>query len=313
MSFRHLLFPIAPDQRLDNDFQEAFQIAESQSAKVTLVTVIENLEELKEISKYSNKVSNLLDDVKATSHQFLEKQTEILKAKYPNIEFSTTVRIGIPFIEIIKLADEVQASMIVINSLREHKTQASERGSTTRFLMRKSGLPVWSNSPHRAPLRRIAVAVDVSFDEQASFNEKIVSLALEICALTGAELILLHAWNMDLAGFFQKWGSYRDLDIESISQDIQLERAERMKLLVNPNANSSVSQQFKLLKGEPKSVIPRFVIDNKIDMVIMGSLERTGIAGFLMGHTAESMLDKLPCPVITLKPDEFHSPVLDNN
>ncbi|UTV30805.1 universal stress protein [Photobacterium atrarenae] len=310
MSFRHLLLPVAPEQPLRDDFQAVLQIADTLSAKVTLVTVIEKLDELKEISQYSCTALGLLDEATKSSHQALEKHVQLLKTKYPNIRFSAVVRLGIPFIEIIKAADEFEASMIVIDTHRQDKTQACQRGSTTRHLMRKSALPIWSNSTHDAPIRRIAVAVDVASQEQTTFNEKILSLALEVCALTGAELILLHAWRLELEGFFRKWGSYRELDVDLISKDMRTDRAERMKSLLAPHSHSPVKQQMKLLEGEAKAVIPRFVTEQAIDMVIMGSLSRTGIAGFLMGNTAESMLDKLTCSVLTLKPDAFRSPVL---
>lgn len=310
MSFRHLLLPVAPDQPLEGSFQEVLQIADAQSAKVTLVTVIEKLDELKEISQYSCTALGLLDEATKSSHQALEQHVQFLKAKYPNIRYSAVVRLGIPFIEIIKAADEFEASMIVIDTHRQNKTEACQRGSTTRHLMRKSAIPIWSSSTHNASIRRIAVAVDVASPEQVSFNEKILSLALEACALTGAELILLHAWRLDLGGFFHKWGSYRDLDVDLISKEMRTDRADRMKSLLAPHTRSPVKQQMKLLQGEAKAVIPRFVMEESIDMVIMGSLSRTGVAGFLMGNTAESMLDKLTCSVITLKPDAFRSPVL---
>lgn len=310
MSFRHLLLPVAPDQSPGEAFQEVLQIADTQSAKVTLVTVIEKLDELKQISQYSSTALGLLDKATKASHQALEQHLQTLKAKYPKIQFSAYVRLGIPFIEIIKAAHEIDVSMIVIDTHRQNKTDACQRGSTTRHLMRKSALPIWSGSQHHTPIRRIAVAVDVASPEQGEFNEKILSLALEICALTGAELTLLHAWRLELGGFFRKWGSYRELDVDLIATEIRADRAERMKSLLAPHAHSPVKQQMKLLEGEPKAVIPRFVMEQSIDMVVMGSLSRTGIAGFLMGNTAESMLDKLACSVITLKPDAFRSPVL---
>ncbi|MDV5168314.1 universal stress protein [Photobacterium rosenbergii] len=311
MSFRHLLLPVAPDQPLGDAFQEVLQIADSQSAKVTLVSVIEKLDELKEIARYSSKVMGLLDEATKTSRQTLEGHVQLLKAKYPKITFSVLVRLGIPFVEIIKAADELQASMIVIDTHRQNKTEACQRGSTTRHLMRKSALPIWSSNSHQSPISRVAVAVDVSSEEQLAFNEKILSLALEVCASTGAELTLLHAWHVDLKGFFRKWGNYRDLDIDLISKEMRLDRAERLKSLLAQHTDSPVRQQIKLLEGDAKEAIPRMVKEKSIDMVIMGSQSRSGIAGFLMGNTAESMLDKLTCSVLTLKPDAFHSPVLD--
>ena len=46
-----------------------------------------------------------------------------------------------------------------------------------------------------------------------------------------------------------------------------------------------------------------------IDLVVMGTVARAGIAGMLIGNTAERVLRKLPCSVLTVKPDGFVSPV----
>ncbi|MGB7033464.1 MAG: universal stress protein, partial [Syntrophobacteria bacterium] len=40
-----------------------------------------------------------------------------------------------------------------------------------------------------------------------------------------------------------------------------------------------------------------------------GTLSRTGVAGFLIGNTAEKILNKVDCAVLAVKPDEFVTPV----
>jgi universal stress protein E len=64
-----------------------------------------------------------------------------------------------------------------------------------------------------------------------------------------------------------------------------------------------------LRQGEPEDVIPEFVVAEGIDLVVMGTVARAGIAGMLIGNTAERVLRKLPCSVLTVKPDGFVSPV----
>ncbi len=46
-----------------------------------------------------------------------------------------------------------------------------------------------------------------------------------------------------------------------------------------------------------------------IDLVVMGTVARGGLAGLLIGNAAERMLRKLPCSVLAVKPDGFVSPV----
>jgi universal stress protein E len=67
--------------------------------------------------------------------------------------------------------------------------------------------------------------------------------------------------------------------------------------------------QFTLRRGEPAEVIPEFVVAEGIDLVVMGTVARAGLAGMLIGNTAERVLRKLPCSVLTVKPNGFVSPV----
>jgi nucleotide-binding universal stress UspA family protein len=41
----------------------------------------------------------------------------------------------------------------------------------------------------------------------------------------------------------------------------------------------------------------------------MGTISRTGVAGLLIGNTAERVLQKANCSVLAVKPDGFSSPV----
>ena len=45
------------------------------------------------------------------------------------------------------------------------------------------------------------------------------------------------------------------------------------------------------------------------DQVVMGTVCRTGLAGFFIGNTAESVLQQVNCSVLVLKPEGFVSPV----
>ncbi|MDZ7847449.1 MAG: universal stress protein [Owenweeksia sp.] len=47
------------------------------------------------------------------------------------------------------------------------------------------------------------------------------------------------------------------------------------------------------LKGHPVDLIPNFIKENEIDILVMGTLARTGISGFIMGNTAENILQEL--------------------
>ncbi|HVS10740.1 MAG TPA: universal stress protein [Planctomycetota bacterium] len=45
------------------------------------------------------------------------------------------------------------------------------------------------------------------------------------------------------------------------------------------------------------------------DLLVLGTVARTGIAGVLIGNTAEEILDRIACSVLVVKPDGFVSPL----
>jgi nucleotide-binding universal stress UspA family protein len=67
--------------------------------------------------------------------------------------------------------------------------------------------------------------------------------------------------------------------------------------------------RIHLPKGEAGELIPEVAERERIDLVVMGTVARSGIPGFFIGNTAERILHSLPSSVLAVKPDGFVSPV----
>ena len=52
---------------------------------------------------------------------------------------------------------------------------------------------------------------------------------------------------------------------------------------------------------------------NGIDLIVMGTIGRSGLSGLLIGSTAEKVIDQVNCSVLTIKPDNFKSPITLND
>jgi universal stress protein E len=85
------------------------------------------------------------------------------------------------------------------------------------------------------------------------------------------------------------------------------EYKESLDILANEYANSNIEQ--RLIKGQPKLLLPEYVNANEIDIVVMGTIGRSGIPGLLIGNTSETILQAINSSVITLKPANFLSPI----
>jgi universal stress protein E len=79
--------------------------------------------------------------------------------------------------------------------------------------------------------------------------------------------------------------------------------------LLDHNHIPHTGNNTHLREGGSQDVIKQAIVDLKIDVVVMGSVARSGIPGLLIGNKAEKTLNTINCTVLTVKPDGFVSPV----
>jgi universal stress protein E len=70
-----------------------------------------------------------------------------------------------------------------------------------------------------------------------------------------------------------------------------------------------VRHHVHLLEGQAGKLIPAMAKRKKVDVIVMGTACRTGVAGFFIGNTSEKVLRQVDCSVLTVKPDTFVAPV----
>jgi len=76
------------------------------------------------------------------------------------------------------------------------------------------------------------------------------------------------------------------------------------KFDINPN-NTHIEE------GLPETVIEQVAQEIDAELVILGTVGRTGISAALIGNTAEHVIDQLNCDVLALKPEGYISPLAD--
>ncbi|MCK5140354.1 MAG: universal stress protein [Thermodesulfovibrionia bacterium] len=59
-----------------------------------------------------------------------------------------------------------------------------------------------------------------------------------------------------------------------------------------------------VLKGVPYEEILKFASEKKIDIIVMGTYGRVGFERFIFGSTAERVVRRAPCPVMTVRVPE---------
>ena len=182
-------------------------------------------------------------------------------------------------------------------------------------LLRKCPRPVWllrnNGQPDADSPGQILAAVDPVFAET---NARLLSIALLreadlIASRQSATLRIVACWTSALGeARHNPFLNIKDEDIERDSNDIREQHLKALSILIE---ESGVKSPYEIvqLKGDPASAIPAYTRKVGSRVLVMGTVARTGIPGFIMGNTAENILHELSCSIVAIKPPGFVCPI----
>jgi len=311
--FKNILFVnVKPDDKAA--FERAVTLAVRNQATLTVVEVLETLPPEERMLINSRHNVDLMEIAAQKSSKHLESLIAPLESE--GLRVDSKVLLGTPFLEIIREVLRKEHDLVIKAAEGKSQTNHMLFGSTAMHLMRKCPCPVWVIKPNRRERQaRILAAVDPapSDSERQGLNTKIMELATSLAELEGSELHIVHCWRQPYEGrlkMFEKMFDELARDtVDKIISDTRNEHKMWLTAFLEEFALENLNHKLHLLKGEPGLVIPRLAWNKRIELIVMGTVCRTGIAGFFIGNTAEKVLSQVDCSVLTVKPDGFVTPV----
>lgn len=231
------------------------------------------------------------------------------------------VRVGRPHIEVIRAVIDDGYDLLVKPA---ENPDVVDRlfGSTDMHLLRKCPCPVWLTRPdERSNYASVLAAVDFDPDERPAADE--AGLNRQIGAIAGtqamsdfAQLHIVHVWDALGETMVRSWANdpeqaaMRYAEGERMRHEAALSRfGDQLRALLGAEAYDHLAPRFHLRKGAASTVIPALAKELQADLLVMGTVARTGIAGLFIGNTAENILEQVQCSVLAVKPPGFVSPV----
>jgi nucleotide-binding universal stress UspA family protein len=141
--------------------------------------------------------------------------------------------------------------------------------------------------------RNIVIATDGSENSQRA-----ISYGIKIAKLSGATVYALHV--VDTSFVSQSWTAGKGIMYEALKKD-----GQKATFKVKECGEASgVEVKETLLEGHPSNEIIDFAENNNIDLIVMGTLGKTGLDRYLMGSVAEKVVRNSKVPVLVVRAEE---------
>jgi nucleotide-binding universal stress UspA family protein len=113
-----------------------------------------------------------------------------------------------------------------------------------------------------------------------------------------AKLILLYVIQ-DIT--IAEWYIPSSLSVTDLVEDMQKSAWKEMDKWAQEVSATVAETEKMVVRGVPFVEIIRTAKEKNVDMIVIGTHGRTGIDHMLFGSTAEKVVRKAPCPVLTVR------------
>lgn len=316
--FKNILLVINDKVENETAIQKSVNLSISNQAGLTVIQV---LEESHNITHFFERYSST-DVLKAHLKEKQDSLHALLAPYRKDIEIDVMVGHGKAFFEIIRAVLLHNFDLVVKACQQDGSLKTMLFGTTDMHLLRKCPCPVWLIRPQEEiKCRRILAAVDigpsVDIEKIGALNQQILEMATSLALSEFAELHIVHAWMIFGESLLRLSHSEQLKEevtawVEDQKKEIKAGHNEfkaKLDQIMGKKGSDYPHSEVHFLEGDAYEIIPRLAEEKKIDLVIMGTIARTGLPGFFMGNTAESILNQLNCSVLAIKPEGFVSPV----
>jgi nucleotide-binding universal stress UspA family protein len=144
-------------------------------------------------------------------------------------------------------------------------------------------------------IKRILLPTDFS-----SYSATATKYACELVTKFDAELHLLHTLEVHLAS---TPGFGMGLALPQYLHESRAAAEKALASVLDPQWAVGRKVVHAVVEGSPKVEIVRYARTQEIDLIVLTTHGRSGLAHVIIGSVAESVVRTAPCPVLTVRPE----------
>ncbi len=142
---------------------------------------------------------------------------------------------------------------------------------------------------HTTLLKKILVATDFSAPSKVALK-----YAAALAARHGAKMYITHVIPPAPRSFIPNAPPELDLD--------RLQADRDMNSFLGDGSLEGIDHEASMERGQIEAVLPEFIRDHEIDVLVLGTHGRGGISALLLGSVAEEIFRLVSCPVLMVGP-----------
>jgi len=198
---------------------------------------------------------------------------------------------------------------LVIKSTHQHSKFSAILFTPTDWnLLRKCPAPVLLVKHRHWPENgNILCAIDcksIEDEDHHQLNQQILIEAQRMAKMLDANIHMVNAYPSPPMNIMLELPEFNPIDYENDLKNFH------QKTLNEYAQNYKIpTSQTHLKQGLPEEVICEVAEEIDAELVILGTVGRSGLSAILLGHTAEQVIENLNCDLLALKPKGFISPI----
>jgi len=225
----------------------------------------------------------------------------VRKEKLLGTEVKPHLRDGHAAEEIVKLATEIGADLIIIPTHGRSGLDRMVFGSTCDKVLRSATVPVLAvKHPEHEALKKdgsLAIKNVLCPIDFSTFSHGALPLAKEICTKFGATMHLSHV--VDTRFDYPEWTAQAVVNNSEYLMKAAQENLER-----TAKEMTGIKTQVEVTLGVPHKTLIQATENSQIDLVVVPTHGRKGIAHALLGSVAEKVVRGAHCPVMVVRPTD---------
>ena len=287
--------------------KQAIWLARQSKARITLAHVLPNLRQAMLSASPAAQQDMFFGEGEKFQREIREEsnarmQFLITKLSATDLGIQCETILGDPAIAIVHAVQKERYDLVLVGTRGQAAWERFVMGSTAKRLIRQCPAPVWAvKAGNDQPPQAIMVATDFS-----EVSRLAVSTGRDIAIRMGAQFHLLHVIDsQDIPEQLIE----RMPSASSFREEIRITAARRLEEFVASLAGDVSSIHSHLSWGIANQEIARTAAHLKIDLLVLGTVGRSGIKGVLLGNTAEKVLDSCDCSILAVKPEDYICPI----